>query len=304
MIVDDPLVFEHAVLWKYLRYHHAAKLLWDGAQEGYAVRVFGRHCGHPSRNLSSRYSSRSSSRWHTAGGRGGKKRGDLRRDPGGRDCRQSSEQVLRSHVPGEAAAAAPLPARSFVPWSSTRSIGPRISSSSRAISDQPDPRNVDRAFVADCLRRLREQGVRGTRCPGTMIRHGTAASRADTPPRRRTTCWAAILFDSTTEILTDVVEIRGMRVAIGGLGPDPAAPPGTDPLSDIRWPIPPGDVDVRVLSLHGPIEGHAPDFGGALIRLETLGAWRVRMSSSRASASGRLAPDRGGTLIIRLPPSG
>ncbi len=24
--------------------------------------------------------------------------------------------------------------------------------------------------------------------------------------------------------------------------------------------------------LHGPIEGHAPDFGGALIRLETLGA--------------------------------
>jgi hypothetical protein len=46
MLVDDPLLFEHVVLWKQLRYNHASQLLWEGTAGQHVVRMYGRHCGH------------------------------------------------------------------------------------------------------------------------------------------------------------------------------------------------------------------------------------------------------------------
>ncbi|HEX6608249.1 MAG TPA: DEAD/DEAH box helicase, partial [Chloroflexia bacterium] len=47
LLTDDPDLFEHILLWKFLRYQHTDTLLWEGTHAGAAVRVFGRHCGHP-----------------------------------------------------------------------------------------------------------------------------------------------------------------------------------------------------------------------------------------------------------------
>jgi hypothetical protein len=46
LLTDDLDLFEHALLWKFLRYEHAGALLWEGRQAGVNVRMFGRHCGH------------------------------------------------------------------------------------------------------------------------------------------------------------------------------------------------------------------------------------------------------------------
>jgi len=46
LLTDDLDLFEHLLLWKFLRYHHTDTLLWEGYRAGATVRVFGRHCGH------------------------------------------------------------------------------------------------------------------------------------------------------------------------------------------------------------------------------------------------------------------
>lgn len=46
LLTDDLDLFEHALLWKHLRYDPALIQLWQGRRAERLVRIFGRHCGH------------------------------------------------------------------------------------------------------------------------------------------------------------------------------------------------------------------------------------------------------------------
>lgn len=140
--------------------------------------------------------------------------------------------------------------------------------------DQPDPRNVDRTFVAQCLARLRAAGVQTFAVSGN---HDTPHQRTEqggtAPQEIYRELGALTLFDESTEITTALVEVGGLRVAIGGLAPDPAAAPGSDPLEGLAWTARPADADLGILLLHGLIEGYAPpDRQAPLFRLHTLAA--------------------------------
>src|SRR5439155_20210697 len=81
------------------------------------------------------------------------------------------------------------------------------------------------------------------------------------------------LFEDSTEIATEVVEICGLRVAIGGLAPDPSAPGGSDPLEGIVWAGRPADADLGILLLHAQVEGHAlPETRAPIIHQRSLEA--------------------------------
>jgi DNA repair exonuclease SbcCD nuclease subunit len=124
--------------------------------------------------------------------------------------------------------------------------------------DQPDPRNVDRAFVAHCLGRLREAGVQIFAVSGN---HDTPRQSTEqggsTPQEVYAQLGALTLFEESTEITTEIIEVSGLRVAIGGLAPDPSAPSGSNPLEGIVWADRPADAALGILLLHAQVEGYA-----------------------------------------------
>jgi DNA repair exonuclease SbcCD nuclease subunit len=138
--------------------------------------------------------------------------------------------------------------------------------------DQSDPRNVDRAFVADCLERLRTAGVRVYAVSGNHDTPRHSGQQGGTTPYEVYSYLGALhYFDRIAEIETDVVEIAGLRLAIGGVCPDPAAPAGSDPLAGIVWSNRPADADLGILLLHSPLEGHMPpDWETPQIARQTL----------------------------------
>jgi DNA repair exonuclease SbcCD nuclease subunit len=117
--------------------------------------------------------------------------------------------------------------------------------------DQPDPRNVDRTFVAHCLARLRAAGVQTFAVSGN---HDTPHQRTEqggtAPQEIYRELGALTLFDDSTEITTALVEVGGLRIAIGGLALDPAAAPGSDPLEGLAWTDRPADAAVTRVALH------------------------------------------------------
>jgi DNA repair exonuclease SbcCD nuclease subunit len=140
--------------------------------------------------------------------------------------------------------------------------------------DQPDPRNTERVFVAHCLAQLRAAGVQVFAVSGN---HDTPRQRTEqggyAPQEIYRELGALTLFESSTEITTALVEVGGMLVALGGLGLDPAAVPGSDPLAGLTWADRPADADVGILLLHGLVEGYAPpDRQAPVFSLHTLAA--------------------------------
>ncbi len=124
--------------------------------------------------------------------------------------------------------------------------------------DQPDPRNVDRAFVAHCLADLRDAGVQVVAVGGN---HDTPRQSTEqggsTPLEIYAQLGALRYFDNSTELETYVIEAGGLRVAVAGMSPDPLLPPGIDPLEGISWSRP-VDADLGIVVLHGLVEGYAP----------------------------------------------
>lgn len=124
--------------------------------------------------------------------------------------------------------------------------------------DQPDPRNVDRAFVAHCLAELGNAGIRVVAVGGN---HDTPRQSTEqggsTPLEIYAQLDALRYFDGTTGIDTEVFELGGLRVAVGGMSPDPLLPPGSDPLAGISWSRP-SDTDLGIVVLHGLVEGYTP----------------------------------------------
>lgn len=138
--------------------------------------------------------------------------------------------------------------------------------------DQPDPRNIDRSFVANCLSRLRDAGVRVFAIGGN---HDTPRQRivqgGHLPHEIYRQLGGLICFDDDTKITTELVEIEGWQVAIGGMNYNPTLAPGRDPLEYISWDERPADADMSILLLHGLIEGHTSlDAPEPIFRKRTL----------------------------------
>jgi exonuclease SbcD len=136
--------------------------------------------------------------------------------------------------------------------------------------DSSDPGPGELAFVAREFQRLADSGVQVLAISGNhdMPRYmGESAS----PIRIYEELRAARAFMKRTEVEFESFEIEGCKIAIGGLAPDPRADPSTDPLDAAVINPPPADV--RILLLHGGVEGTVPDgFGDAVIHKSRIAA--------------------------------
>ncbi|MCC6180109.1 MAG: metallophosphoesterase [Chloroflexi bacterium] len=122
--------------------------------------------------------------------------------------------------------------------------------------DTPDPRNLDREFVAAQLARLRAAGVRAVGISGN---HDTPKQRTEQGgylPQgiyRQLGALHLLLDDGTAPTPTEVFEIRGQRVAVGALPWSSLRRAGDDPLADLAWAP---EADLRLFLFHHSIEGH------------------------------------------------
>lgn len=135
--------------------------------------------------------------------------------------------------------------------------------------DSPEPRNLERQFVAEALARL---GAAGVRCLGIGGNHDTPRSRNGQPFATPQGTFARLggmrLLEGRAAVDAETFQIEGVRVAVGGMAPDPTAAVGSDPLEGLEWN--PG-ADVALLLLHGSLEGHVyPDAPEAIIRRRTV----------------------------------
>jgi DNA repair protein SbcD/Mre11 len=119
--------------------------------------------------------------------------------------------------------------------------------------DTPDPRNLDRGFVASELERLRDAripvyGIGGNHdTPKQVTDQGGAL-----PQRVYSELGALHLFDSDGVPSVTVV-VDGVRVAIGALPWSPLVGLGRDPLADIEWNP---EAEINIFLFHHSVEGH------------------------------------------------
>jgi len=164
--------------------------------------------------------------------------------------------------------------------------------------DSPEPRNLERQFVAEALARLRSAGVRCLGIGGNhdtpRARRGSAAATPqatyarlgglrllgesdDTPangghagglgmPSGTVTPARSCSLDSPLD--SEIFDVEGVRVAVGGMAPDPTLPAGSDPLDGVSWRP---EADVALLILHGSLEGHVyPGAPEPILRRQTV----------------------------------
>lgn len=135
--------------------------------------------------------------------------------------------------------------------------------------DTPDPRNPERAFVAEQLARLRLAGVRAFAVGGN---HDTPRSRGEAgavPQETYARLDGLRLLGNWAPFEGELVEIDGLRVAVGGLAWDGGLPAGRDPLDGFVWPGP--RADLNLLVLHRGVEGYIhPAAEEPIVRLESI----------------------------------
>lgn len=120
--------------------------------------------------------------------------------------------------------------------------------------DSPNPRNIERTYVADALRRLREHNVTVIAIGGN---HDTPKSSTEqgghVPQSVYHKLGALRFFDDNPEIQPWVGEIADVKVAVGGITPSPNLLPGHNPLDGVTFD---GDeAEIRILLMHCAIEG-------------------------------------------------
>jgi DNA repair exonuclease SbcCD nuclease subunit len=120
--------------------------------------------------------------------------------------------------------------------------------------DGPNPRAVEMIWAARQFRRLADAGVRTFLIGGN---HDIPKSRhvGATPQRLFETMGVAHVFTDPTRVAWEVVEADGLRIAIGGLPPDPRLAPDDDPLAVLEAPIEAPPADARILVTHYAVEG-------------------------------------------------
>jgi DNA repair exonuclease SbcCD nuclease subunit len=119
--------------------------------------------------------------------------------------------------------------------------------------DTPDPRNLDREFVASELGRLRAARVR---VYGVGGNHDTPKQRTEQgaalPQGIYSELGALHLFEGDG-VPTEMVDVNGLRVAIGALPWSPTVGAGRDPLEGVDWAP---ESDLGIFLFHHSIEGH------------------------------------------------
>lgn len=120
--------------------------------------------------------------------------------------------------------------------------------------DSPNPRNIERTYVADALRRLQEHNVTVIAIGGN---HDTPRSSTEqggyVPQSIYHELGALVFFDQNPTIQPWIGEISGVRVAVGGITPNPNLLPGHNPLNEVTFDG--GDAEARILLMHHAIEG-------------------------------------------------
>jgi exonuclease SbcD len=134
--------------------------------------------------------------------------------------------------------------------------------------DTPDPRNVDREFVAHELSRLGSAGVKTFGIGGN---HDTPKQRTEQGGTLPQSIYAQLgglhLFDADG-IPSQTVDISGLRVAIGALPWSPLLGGGSDPLESVEWAP---EADIGIFLFHHSVEGHIyPEANEAIVTKASL----------------------------------
>jgi DNA repair exonuclease SbcCD nuclease subunit len=120
--------------------------------------------------------------------------------------------------------------------------------------DGPNPRAAELIWAAEQFRRLSEAGVVTLLIGGNhdipKTRHAGA-----TPQRLYETVGMAQVFTDPTAVTWWSGTVDGLRLAVGGLPPDPRLAPEADPLAALAEPIAPPPADVVLLVTHYAVEG-------------------------------------------------
>lgn len=141
--------------------------------------------------------------------------------------------------------------------------------------DSPNPRNVERAYVADALRRLKEHKVTVIAIGGNHdTPKGSTEQGGHVPQSIYQYLEALIFFDQISPdraVQPWIGEIEGARVAVGGITPSPNLLPGHNPLDGVTLKA--DGVDVRILLIHHAVEGMIhPDAQEAVLSRAAISA--------------------------------
>ena len=127
--------------------------------------------------------------------------------------------------------------------------------------DGPNPRATEMIWVAGQFQRLADAGIQSLLIGGNHDIPRTRAGGA-TPQRLFMAVRQAHVFTDPTRVEWWTGEVGGLRLAVGGLPPDPRLervdplthePP--DPLARLVEPIAPPDADLVLLVTHYAVEG-------------------------------------------------
>jgi len=120
--------------------------------------------------------------------------------------------------------------------------------------DGPNPRSAELTWVARQLKRLADAGI-----PAFLIggNHDVPKSRrgGEPPQHLFSALDAAHVFGQRRKVEWWTGDLGGVRIALGGLTPDPSLPPDSDPLRELEAPIMAPPADLRLLATHYAIEG-------------------------------------------------
>ena len=124
--------------------------------------------------------------------------------------------------------------------------------------DTASPRSAELVWVARQFQRLRDASIQVFAIGGN---HDVPRSMSEgaTPLRIFHELRAAYVFTHSHEVMWEIVEVDGVRLAIGGLAPDPTLGYGDDPLDGVEGLTPPPDVDHAILMMHYGVEGTMMD---------------------------------------------
>ena len=120
--------------------------------------------------------------------------------------------------------------------------------------DTPNPRAVELVWAAGHFQRLADAGIQTIMIGGNHDIPKTRLGGA-TPQRLFETMRAARVFTRPTAVEWWTGEVGGVRLAIGGLPPDPRLTPKDDPFALLDEPIEPPEADIRLLVTHYALEG-------------------------------------------------
>ncbi|HEX9035961.1 MAG TPA: metallophosphoesterase [Ktedonobacterales bacterium] len=143
--------------------------------------------------------------------------------------------------------------------------------------DTPAPSNLDRAYVAAQLARLRQAGIVSVAIGGNHDTPRQSTEHGGEAPQQVYAALDGFHFFASCDVLRPrLLTLRGLRVAVVGLSNNPVAALGSDPLATATLDDSGGALeaaDTSVLVLHAAIEGLArPSEGERIVTLASLDA--------------------------------